>query len=431
MHSSPIETLCLELQLMILREVSDIEGLAHLLTASPRLCHAFSLDRAKILSLILYRTIGEELWPDAVAAVRAEMLPRRSLTRQQRIDYVREYHRFQNEPHYPPVDLRTAIGLCRIHWAVRYHAKRFAQHSISFLVDCAKGLSFGPDNPAGPEGTAVTSALSAAEETRLFRAFFRFQLYGRLFYNAGAMKEDEQRALFASKLLPWEVEEIASVYGYLTRLIHTTFDEAGEEYLDMITTEHDLAAAVGGIDDPMEVDEIPGITDASRAVRYFESRLEGDIARKSMTGLFWDRGIELCQARLKSYLVTSGLCHLRRLFESSGDERSRLVSTSDDCGKPLNPPSMNRLIDFALTRGRMRPHEIILAESPAQEPQTTEDANSAWHWAHGGNSRADWSTGFFHELRSWGYVFWDDSRVRTSGLFEQTYVIFFLDGDPN
>lgn len=422
----------MDIQLMILREVSDIECLAHLVMASPSFCRVFSDHRENILSRVVYLTYGAELWPDAVAAVRAEMLPQGSLTRVQRLDYVREYHRFQNETHYPPVDIDTTKGLCRLYWTVRYHVKHFAERSISFLADCAKT----PVYPGGPErskGTAVTSALSAAEKTRLYRAFFRFQMYARFFYNVTTDK-DEKRALFASKLLPWEVEEIASVYSYVTRRIQDKYDEAGDEYLDTLAIERHLAAAVGGVGDPFEMER--SRTHNSNllrlAARQYDARLAGDIARKPLVGSleFSEPKTGLYEARLKAYLVSSGLCHLRRLFESSGDERSCMVSAFDDFGS-FQTPSLNKMIDYALTRRRLLfIPATILDELPSNEPQTTEDSNSAWIWAHAGSTEK-WGCGFYHDLRDWGYVFWDDSRVRTAGIFEQKYVIFFLLDSPS
>lgn len=422
MIDCPIEHIDVDIQVMILRLIPNIESLKSVLNTSPGLYRAFvSAPREKILSAVMYNNYGAEIYPEAVAAARAGMLPRENLSRRQRLDFVREYHQFRSETKFLAVDLHTAISLCQLHWAVQYHIQRFYEQGVSFVTDSAKGLIFGLCNPGL---SSVMADLSSVEESRLRRAFFRFQMYGRLFYNA-TTTDAERQSLFADRISAWEVEEVASVYSYIVRGIQGTFDAAGEDFLDAFITEAALAATVGGIAEPIDILGKAENANAKRGhwTRQYEIRLRGDIDRKPRVPAFADLGGELYQARLKAHMLLSGLGFLRRLFESSGDARLRMVSAREDFGHTFQPPSMNKLLDYALTAHESRQSRIGPIEINHDETESLESSNLAWQWAHSNDVRGDWSRGVYHDLRIWGYVFWDAKRMKPSGILAQAYVV--------
>ena len=395
-----IETLDLDIQINILSYISNLETLVSLLKATPRLCPAFSSARGRILTKVLMNTYGAELYADALAAAKVIMLPRTGLDRSERLSFLSYYHHFRTLSEFPENGLPTSILMCQLHWALNYHVKRFSQPAIDFIISCAKGLC-GEEVYYDVLQAYINSPLSSTEQVRLRRAFLRLQIYSRLFCDADR-SDDEKRAHFTRRMPPWEAEEIASVFDYLVRGIHQTFDLAEEDFLSAYTTEVGLAGTVGTIVGPSE-------------------------------GIF-ETGNILYQARLKAHMLISGLCFLRRLFESTGEARLALVSAKDDVSHFYKPPSMNSLLDssVAMAWANLNDHEdpssspgSLQFVSPGARANSIQQSTLTWQWAHAQNASGDRRTSIYRELRGWGYVFWDLRRMRYSGILKQRYVIWY------
>lgn len=430
----PIETLPVELQVMILSLASDIDTLASLLKATPRWCPAFASARQRILTTILKRTYDAEIFPEAVAAAKALMLPRRRLSPIERVGFVYRYHRSRTLAQFPENDLPTLILMCQLQRALHYHVQRFSEPAIQFIFSCAAELVV--DQAHRDEMQAhITSALSSVEQVRLQRAFLRFQIYSRVFCNMHPTP-DEKQALFAHLMPSWEVEEIASVYSYITRGIQQTFDLAEEDFMSGYTTEVGLAGTVGGVVRPREGTFDPCPVEAAhpivvgqpqatasqpRVINRYDIRLQGDMIAKPSIHVIAFAEVRY-QDRLKAHMLLSGLCFLRRLFESTGEARLALVSAKDDFSHSLRPPSMNALLDHSLMSIWANSHES--ATRDPDHPESSQQPTLTWQWAHKEDAYEDWSTGMFHELRRWGYPFWDVRRMQHSGIMEQRYVVW-------
>lgn len=389
-----IETLNLDIQVNILSHLPNIETLASLLKATPRLCPAFSSARGRILTKVLMNTYGADLYADALAATKIIMLPQESLDQSERLSFLSYYHHFRTLSRFPENDLPTSILMCQIHRALNYHVKLFSKRAIDFIISCAKGLC-GEEVYYDMLQTYINSALSFTEQVRLRRGFLRFQIYSRLFCNAD-QSDEENRAHFSEGMPPWEAEEIASVHDYLIRCIRQSFDLAEEDFLSAYTTEVGLASTVGGIVGPTE--------------EIFEN------------------GHDLYQARLKDHMLVSGLCSLRRLFESTGEARLALVSVKVDDSHFFKSPSMNSLLDssLAIAWANLKDHERLYSSpgssqlvSPDIKVDSIQKSTVTWRWAHAQNAYGDRRILIYHELRRWGYVFWDLRRMRYSGILKQ------------
>lgn len=413
-----IKTLDLNLQVNILSHAPNVETLVSLLKANPRFYQAFSSARNRILTKVLMNTYGAELYADALTAVKVIMLPPKSLSRSEKLSFLNHYHHFRGLTPFPENDLPTSILMCQLHWALNYHVKRFSTPAIKFIITCAKGLC-GEEVYYDALKDYIQSTLSSSEQVRLRRGFLRFQIHSRLFC-IGDPPDDENRAQFTRRMPPWEVEEIGSVYNYISRSIHQTFDLAEEDFLSAYTTEVGLANTFGGVLDPSE-------------------------------GTF-DAGDGLYRSRLKANMLLSGLCFLRRLFESTGEARLALVSSKDDFSCSVKPSSTSPLLDSSIATVRADPSDQATSEwnggeewvyvppqngiflpgslepvSPGVTAESSQQSTLTWEWAHAPNVAANWGTGIYHELRGWGYVFWDRRRMRYSGIFKQRYVAWWDD----
>lgn len=407
--ASSIEALNLDLQIKILSHAPNIETLGSLLKATPRLYPAFSSARNIILTKVLVNTYGAELYAEALAAAKVIMLPQKYLSRSEMLSFLRHYHRSQTWTEFPVNDLPTSILMCQFHWALRYHVKCFSEPAIEFINSCAKGF-FNEEVYEDVLEAHANSALSSRERVRLQRAFLRFQMYSLLFCKANAT-DAEKRAYFAQRLPPWEVEEIASVSSHITRGIQRTFDLAWEDFLSAYTTEADLANIVGGVVDPGE-------------------------------GIFDDKDA-LHQTRLKARMLVSGLCFLRRLFESTGEARLAMVSTKENFSHSFKPPSMNPLLGGSSATVRAKSNDQARQDpnggeewvyvplqdpssspgslklvSPGMSAESSQQSTLTWQWAHAHNAIGDGTIDIYHQLRKWGYVFWDTARLRHSGILE-------------
>lgn len=429
----PIEILDLDLQVMILIQINDIETLVSVLKATPRLCRAFSSDREKILISVLVNTYGAELYSEAVSAAKMTTCPRNWVEMH---SFITDLDRSRVSTKLPENDLSTLISMCQLHWALQYHVQRFSEPAIDFISSCAKG--FFRDNASHHAQQAdITSALSSVEQGRLRRAFLRFQLYSRLFCNVNPI-EVGKRNYLVDRMPSWEIEELASVYSYITRGIQQTFDLAGEDYMSACTTEVGLAKTVGGVLDDTDSKEmfnpgwissvgplgggLPQATTSPRCMTgRYGIRLKGDIFDRPGIDAI-EPGDVRYQARLKAYMLSSGLRFLRGLFESTGEARLAMVSARDDFSSSLQPPSMNLLLDYSMTATWANANDDATPEPDGTE--SSRQSNLAWQWAHTDEESEDWRTGIYHELRRWGYVFWDVARMEHSGIMVQRYVIW-------
>lgn len=393
-----IESLNLDVQVNILSRIPNVETLVSLLKATPRLHQAFSSARNRILTKVLMNTYGPELYADALAAAKVVMLPPRALSRTEMLSFLSDYQHIRRLTAFPENDLPTSIVICQLHWALNYHVRRFAQLAVEFITSCTKGLC-GEEIYFDVLQAYIKSALSSTEQVRLRRAFLRFQIFNRLFCNAEP-EEDGKLSQFTGRMPPWEAEEIASVCLYLVRGIHQTFDLAEEDFLSACTTEIGLANTVGGVLDTRE-----------------ESFEGGD---------------SLYRARLKAHMLASGLCSLSRLFKSKGEARLALLSVKDDFRHFLKPPSINPLLQYSLVTVQANTNDnqdpsyspgSLLRVPPGVRVESSQQCTLTWQWAHAQNASGDRRSNIYHELRGWGYVFWDLRRVRYSGILRQRYVI--------
>ena len=230
--------------------ISSLKDLDSLISASPACLRVLKLGKNVVFKSILQRAIPRETFPLSLAACAAPRIEtteppgslptntdgspfrhagsaRRKEVEEGLKELLQDYVSTDSAEHDPDVWARL-FKLCKV---VDTFIIKFAQDSIQqvqvALIPPEKRL-----HTNSRDSTAVTPALSDTERGRLQRAFFRFELYrklfmaGRLIYRWDA--SDIGRALhklIIEPLPPWEQEELCCVYSFLYGPLRTTFDE--------------------------------------------------------------------------------------------------------------------------------------------------------------------------------------------------------------
>ena len=226
-----IENFAVEIQQAILHQMPDFKALRALISASPSYLRAYQSQRMSILSDVLLRDIHPNVLCDALAVVDALELPRNY------DDYVPKLKIFIEQ--YKTLlevgpELLDSIAIGRL--------SQFHQSVIDVTKDfCAYALSTHPVTREYPNDYASPSP---NELRRIHRAFYRYELFTRLFQEPDIYLEEQEerhrdRDLFKTRLAlqrnsirsldcqdksflflvlfkPWEVEEIACVRDYIT-----------------------------------------------------------------------------------------------------------------------------------------------------------------------------------------------------------------------
>ncbi|KAK3308332.1 uncharacterized protein B0T15DRAFT_410673 [Chaetomium strumarium] len=227
--ASRLETLPSELRLQVLAYIRDLDDLRSLILASPVIYQQYRLDRKHVLSRVLLSTLGSML-VDAHAVQRSATLysPPRPLAPDAMRDFLHSYIslRFAGpELALEDCTLADLLDIAVFHQSVARPLS--LKCAALFLQHLDPSLEVG--------------SLSDAEQTRLLRALYRFQLYCNLFgqgpkprrYRAMPMLDPtETLALFFSNLNPWEVEEIDCIYTLIRNKYDAVFDASQCEAAD-------------------------------------------------------------------------------------------------------------------------------------------------------------------------------------------------------
>ena len=229
-----LERLPTEIQSAILLKIGDIGSLRNLIRASPRYCSTYLSQRHAILKQVLFNSIPPDVLYDAFSAIdsikimTSEMQDRAARVR----TFLSDYKDTRDEWAPPELlDLETLYSLARL--------QNHVQHTTEDL--CRVAISSHPF-----PGTQIVHGeeLSINERRRLYRAFYRFDIFCNLFRNWETPPDDEllsnasyrhhenefelepleKSSRFLSQFNPWEVEELACVreyfFNYYRRMLH-------------------------------------------------------------------------------------------------------------------------------------------------------------------------------------------------------------------
>jgi hypothetical protein len=147
--------------------------------------------QSQIIPLVMFREIGDELMPEAIAVFESS----RSKTTWTRAAILNFTVRSLSERNIMERswNLADVFSVVPLYYQIKYLAIDFAtQAKLSRYKD----------------GGRSASPISKSEKNRYERAFYRFELYCNLFHdsNTPVMSLEEQRVFFFSNFSPWENE---------------------------------------------------------------------------------------------------------------------------------------------------------------------------------------------------------------------------------
>ena len=206
-----------ELKQLILHSAPNILALQALVRSSPVYHKAYLYERRVLLSTVLLRDIGTDVLPDALAVHKAfqigfdESGGRKDDVR----SFISQYkaERASSSPIMcDSLDIQTLKSLSRLQSVVAKIAVDFCKTTLSI-------------HPVTGQRIPSHAELSPNEKRRIYRAFYRFELFRALFSEPRGIKIPpesrrcfdamDQSLQFLSIFKAWEVEELACVRDYI------------------------------------------------------------------------------------------------------------------------------------------------------------------------------------------------------------------------
>ncbi|KAI1423884.1 hypothetical protein F5Y12DRAFT_797928 [Xylaria sp. FL1777] len=372
-----VNTLPVELLQMILEFLPDVTSL-HAAVSCSLFYHGFLNAEKTITTRVLMNQIDfNEVLPEAIMSSESALLPRfgpENLEAGSGHELISGFvARNLQQRAIPPRQwsLRRALRVSRLHFYVDALAKKF--------VDAA--FTKAPLNQS-------SHPVTHQEICRIQRALYRFETYCNLFWVGRKLGRqfsadlspiyDEQRALFFAHFHPCETEQLGCIHDFLVQAISPAPIEI---------VGHDILWGVCNV-------EYIDYSLPSPYSQYFLS-----LGVKKLYGISsteghkeWYRGLD-----------DNNLLKLRNnfLFEALLQYDNVPTDVSLD----------------EMTREDEKSHiKQPFFDDPDPGPV------DAWRWAHWKDIRANWVYQEYHEeLREWGYVIWDRSRLETVGIFRQDY----------
>jgi hypothetical protein len=406
-----LESLPPELLLAIVSSIDTTQELLLFIAASPRCLRVFSENRAKVLLAVLKRAIHPHAFDHALAAVncpKAYIMPNQTKRRHVVIDFMEQYRRRDPAGVGRLSDRKDVSQLAKLHASVTQLINNYASDMIPILSACGcEGLSgspyddgleddwalagerdFGKSQPVG----SITAELSHTERARLEAAFYRYEIYNKLFRGPGhphyCLPSKDHCKYFSSYLRRWEAEELACISQYLLCNITRFLNQASHRLI------HEVHASA--IDDPSVEVDVSVVND---------DNLPGPFRNLDLADLWFHSFTWLDSRRaLASDLVSTSLNFVAELLSSrtSTDRRLKLMGT------------MNSHSFFSITHAL----ELARAQGSWLDSLTTlhteafNDEVQPNHFFLEYSKTAEFSESPMmslsrHGLRATGYVFWD------------------------
>ena len=167
-----------------------MQSLYSLIRASPKAYQVFLTAKEKILFSLMLRTIRPAAFIDALAAVRASQLKEVGPDRRTVLAFLRKYENKRHrvvEYKYQPSSRGTALSLCQLHRSTQSFIKDLTSRSNFYLRRCKDSIMLRKTGLWRSHGNHVVdrddwyAPISSAEEVRLQRAFYRYELYTQIF----------------------------------------------------------------------------------------------------------------------------------------------------------------------------------------------------------------------------------------------------------
>ncbi len=164
-----LHNLAPELLSLILQALDCPRDLYSFIRASPSCFRVYTLTSELVLSSVLKNAILPDVLHHALAHLHIPAaLPGSEPGRTEHLEaFLREY--FQADSFRFPRDKTAIIALCRLYSRISYFVDDYSARAY-----CALGLKLNAEQTTG-------LSLSSTERARLQRAFFRYELYSRVY----------------------------------------------------------------------------------------------------------------------------------------------------------------------------------------------------------------------------------------------------------
>ncbi|KAM3070377.1 hypothetical protein ACMFMG_010204 [Clarireedia jacksonii] len=386
------ENLIPDVKYMILKNASTTEFLWSLIRASPAFYNIFLARRADILSTLIARIIGPEVWDDALAALDTEDLDFTAMTIRNEIETVVEkYEGFHNhlvdrstQRRILPLD--DVLKLYKIHHDVVFLTDKLAADLLGRFDAVAQELN----NYKEPE--LGSSPISRIERGRLYRAWYRYLFIRNALRDNSFESLNGLRVRVLRCYSECQVEELHCVASFVEQIIEEKWRRVGDEYLSSIIQT-----------DPGQWDVSPPSNANSRWDGddcYFSQRFTEEILEAFFGGL-----TNVKFPVLRTLLASEGEDLRQTIMIPMDDFADTTLAHSMTCGVPL-------LNDYDM-------------EMPRGEHALDQSEGEGWLWAYGrkGNKKyrcpSSWLSGG-SQLRYVGYIFWDSTRFQASKIMEHS-----------
>ncbi|KAI9734662.1 MAG: hypothetical protein M1834_002263 [Cirrosporium novae-zelandiae] len=369
-----------ELKWEVLTQVPDLLSLRSLVHASPSYHQAYYQKPESILFTVLSRDI-EPVLCDAFMANQCSKLRCEGMDRSGRIQAKKEFIEHYKQNHDQPMklpeklELQGTVELAYLHIIIHDLVDDFCRSTFEVYT-----LSYGRDIEYVPP--------SPTEKRRIFRAFYRFQIYCNLFSMSGVRSPDTKEFtipdiqedfdgadkpwMFFSIFQPWEVEELGCIRDFIYKRYTEKFQEV----------EADVAMMNESDDDGISV----------WSSEHFN---------------FSSDGINVKD--YKEHFMELGLPFLHQVLTTSYEKRKVLIADNlwpnhFFISEPLTEPPYHSLNVTEIYEAHENKGDILF-DGDQQGP------NQAWVWYVGGKV-----TPYYYDYsgevpRCWGYVIWDKSRL--------------------
>lgn len=238
-----LENLPTEIQVLILRQLPDLDSVRCLVFSSSKYHQAYLLIRSEILFIHLLQEYNNQVnLGDSLAALHSKNLLAANPDNVDHVVSLLDFRRRATKEglinkfiHHGVLDLDDTIALLKIHKAANYLLTDFSVHM--------KKPSWWK-NDAGEWETELPLRFSPTERSRFFRAFYRLQIWCNIFgkplyhqeSNEGKVEsnkwvdlgtfscQDAFRLLFGT-MSPWEIEEVGCLWTFMEHRYSQVFEE--------------------------------------------------------------------------------------------------------------------------------------------------------------------------------------------------------------
>lgn len=247
--SSPLERLPAELRDQILLSAPDLPTLRALVHASPVMHAQYRNNR----DMLLRTCVGRELdgcFVDAHACLKSRAGTMSPFRTNEKITDLLDAYRGWLSDSGPHADL-DSVSPSSVRWLAGFHLSVVRPFSRLYgawaLANLAQATASSLPAPAVAERTATATAaeavaaagdrditLSRSEETRVFRALYRYETYCHLFGRNKAKRRGEFRHAEISEIFfglfdPWDAEAVGCIDSFVRQKYAVIFREISEE----------------------------------------------------------------------------------------------------------------------------------------------------------------------------------------------------------